>query len=260
MSEVQTRSVTVNGQPARILEKGTGPVLGYLGGLAGVPQWTPFLEALSRSHHVVCPSLPGFPGALGHEELDSLIDWVSAALDLVEASGLSGCDLAASSVGAMLALEIAALSPATVKRLALLSPLGLYDAAMPVPHIWARKSADMAALLCARTDELARLQAAPEGADAAEWNLAQARAVAAGARLLWPMCELGLSKRLHRVRQRTLLAWGAEDRIVVSGYMRLMAERLGSDPVTALIPGAGHLLDIDAPAEAAAVISRFLRE
>jgi len=175
MTEVATRFVSVNGHQARILEKGSGSVVGYLGGLAGVPQWTPFLEALSREHRVVCPSLPGFPGAQGHEELDSLIDWVSATLDLIEAAGLSGCDLAGNSVGAMLALEVAALSPESVGRLALMAPLGLYDEAVPVPHIWARRSADMAALLCTRTDELARLQVVPEGEDAVEWNLEQAR-------------------------------------------------------------------------------------
>jgi len=42
--------------------------------------------------------------------------------------------------------------------------------------------------------------------------------------------------------------------------MGLIAGKLGNDPVTTIIPGAGHLLDIDAPHEAAAIITRFLRE
>jgi pimeloyl-ACP methyl ester carboxylesterase len=259
MSDPQIRTVAVNGHEARVLEKGNGPKLGYLAGLAGAPRWTPFLEALSREHHVICPSLPGFPGATGHEELDSLVDWLAAVLDLLDASGLSGQDIAANSVGALLALEIAALSPASVKRLALMSPLGLYDEAMPVPHIWARRSADIAGLLSARPDELARLQAAPDGADVVEWNLVLARAVAAGARLLWPMCDLGTAKRLHRVRQQTLLIWGSEDRIVAPAYMKLFAEKLSGSATTMLIPGAGHLVDIDAPEEAASAIGRFLR-
>src|ERR1700690_418953 len=122
MSAPSQRTVLVNGHKCRVLEKGTGPLLGYLGGLIGVPRWTPMLDELSRTHRVVCPSLPGFPGATGYEDLDSLIDWLSFTLDLLEASGLSGADLVGHSVGATLAAELAALSPGMVRRLVLLAP------------------------------------------------------------------------------------------------------------------------------------------
>ncbi len=258
MSEPEMRTVTVNGHSARILEKGRGRTLGYLAGLAGVPRWTPFLDALSQHFRVVVPSLPGFPGAEGHEDLDHLIDWVAVTLDLLDAAELTGGDLAGNSVGAMLALEIAALSPASVKRLALMAPLGLYDERTPIPHIWAQRGGDVAALLCTHPDELARLQAPPEGANTVEWNLTIARATAAGARLLWPMCDLGLAKRLHRVRQPTLLLWGEQDRVAAPAYLDLFAGGLAGPVTTQLVAGAGHLLDIDAPADAVQAIVRFL--
>jgi pimeloyl-ACP methyl ester carboxylesterase len=204
--------------------------------------------------------LPGFPGAEGHEDLDSLLDWITVTLDILDATNLTGCDLAASSVGAMLALEVAALSPAAVNRLALMAPLGLYSDHWPVPHIWARRSADMLALLANDKEELSRLQAVPDGADPVEWNLVLSRATAAGARLLWPMCELGLHHRLHRVRQPTLLVWGNEDQIVRPEYASLFAAAIAGPVETVTIPNAGHLVELDAPREAAASITRFLRE
>jgi pimeloyl-ACP methyl ester carboxylesterase len=72
------------------------------------------------------------------------------------------------------------------------------------------------------------------------------------------MCELGLAKRLHRVRQPVLLLWGAEDRITPSGYAREFASRLPGPVGTALIAGAGHLIDIDAPEQAAICIRDYL--
>lgn len=260
MSGLEERTVVVNGYPARIWEKGSGPRLGYLAGLAGAPTWSPFLESLSQTHRVVVPSLPGFPGAPDYEHLDTLTDWVAATLDLIEASDLSGADFAASSIGAMLALEMAALSPASVGRLALLAPLGLHDEHAPVPHIWARKSADMAAYLCEDTEALAQSQAAPEGVDVVDWNLMIARASAAGARLLWPMCELGLVKRLHRVRQSVLFVWGERDRIMAPSYATKFKERLSGVVQITTVPDAGHLLDIDAPSAAAQRIQGFLQE
>jgi pimeloyl-ACP methyl ester carboxylesterase len=258
MSEVRTHHVTVNGYSMRVLEKGSGPKLAYLGGLAGVPRWTPFLDSLAERFHVVCPSLPGFPGATGHEDLDSLTDWMAATLDLFDAADITGADVCASSVGAMLALELAALSPGSVNRMALMAPLGLYDDATPVPHIWARKGSDLPALLCVDTEALARLQAAPEGGDPVEWNIVIARATAAGARLLWPTCDLGLAKRLHRVSQPTLFLWGTADAIVWPSYMELFRKSVKGPTQGALIQGAGHLIDIDAPAEAARAVTRFL--
>ena len=258
MSDPETRTVAVNGHDMRVLSKGRGKTIGFLAGLAGIPCWTPFLDLLAEQYRVVVPSLPGFPGAMGHEDLDHLLDWLAATLDLLEAAGLEGCDIVGSSIGAMLALEIAALSPQSVGRLALMSPLGLHDDREPIPHIWARRAVDLPSYLCAHAETLVALQTAPEGADAIEWSLSMARATSAGARLMWPMCELGLAKRLHRVRQPTLLIWGGKDRILGPLYESLFKEALKCPLESVRLADAGHLIDIDEPGQAAALVSSFL--
>ena len=80
---------------------------------------------------MIVPSLPGFPGAEGHERLDTLADWIAATLDLLEGAGLEGADLVGCSVGGTLAAEAAIFSRRLVRRLALLAPFGLFDAAQP---------------------------------------------------------------------------------------------------------------------------------
>ena len=49
---------------------------------------------------------------------------------------LAGADLAGSSVGASLALEVAALWPASVRRIAAIAPFGLFDETTPPTDPW----------------------------------------------------------------------------------------------------------------------------
>ena len=244
------RTVRVNSEPCRVWEKGTGEPIGYLAGLGGLNEWTPFLDLLSGTRRVIVPSLPGFPGSgPSHRLLDTLPDWIAATLDLLEAAGLGGCDLIGHSVGGMLAAECAALSRATVKRLVLIAPLGLFDEAEPVADVWARRADEIPALYSTKPAEFAAARLtppkdlSPEGV--VEWQIVQTRASEAAARLLWPMGELGLAKRLHRITCPTTLVWGSEDRIVPASYAKRFASLIGGPTEIRTIAGAGHAVDFD---------------
>lgn len=251
------RAVRVNGFPCRVWEAGEGKPVGVLGGFSGVPRWSPFLEQLARSRRVVVPSLPGFPGGLGHDRLDDLMDWVAATLDLLEQAAIEGEDLVGLSVGGMLAAEVAAL--AHVRRLVLVSPFGLFDEHEPVADPFARKPREIPELLCARAGAFEELRDPPEGEDPAEWMIGLARADEAAARLLWPLGERGLAKRLHRIRVPTLIVWGSEDRVIPPSYADRFARGIAAAAKVHRIAGAGHLVDADAPHELAGAIEEFLR-
>jgi pimeloyl-ACP methyl ester carboxylesterase len=251
------RRVRVNGLPCRVWEAGEGEPLGVLAGLGGVPRWSPFLERLSRSRRVIVPSLPGFPGAAGHDRLDDLMDWVSATLDLTEQAGIDGTDLVGLSVGGMLAAEVAALG--RVRRLVLVAPFGLFDERDPVADPFARKPREVPGLLCARPEAFEALRDPPDGEDPAEWMIALARADEAAARLLWPLGDRGLSKRLHRIRVPTLIVWGDEDRVIPPSYAERFAGAIAATATVRRIASAGHLVAVDRPDELAAAIDDFLR-
>jgi pimeloyl-ACP methyl ester carboxylesterase len=253
------RAVSVNGLPCRVWEAGEGDPLGVLAGLGGTPRWTPFLERLAERHRVIVPSLPGFPGALGHDRLDDLSDWVSATLDLLEGAGLDGADLVGCSVGGMLAAEVAAFSRATVRRLVLVSPFGLFDAREPVADPFARKPREVPELLCSRPEAFAAQREAPPGEDHAEWVITLARADEAAARLLWPLGDRGLAKRLHRIRVPTRIVWGERDPVIPPSYAERFAGGLGARADVLLISEAGHLVDLDQPEHLARAVEEFLR-
>lgn len=253
------RTVAVNGQPCRVWEKGSGSPVFYLAGLLGLPRWTPFLDRLAGHRRVVAPSLPGFPGAVGHDRLDSLLDWIAVSLDLLEAAGFQGGDLVGASVGGALAAEVAAMAPGLVRRLALIAPFGLYDESQPPTDLWAQKPGMLPSLLSTQPERFAAFSAAPEGVGAEEWAIVTTRASEAAARLLWPLADTRLERRLHRIRCDTLVVWGAEDKVLSPRYAQRFAEGIAERTHVAVIPGAGHLAELDAPEAVADVVLQAFR-
>jgi pimeloyl-ACP methyl ester carboxylesterase len=56
---------------------------------------------------------------------------------------------------------------------------------------------------------------------------------------IWPIPERGLAKRLHRIRAKTLVLWGAADKLISNIYAQDFATHIKSAHAE-LIPGAGH--------------------
>lgn len=257
--DVTETNVQVNGSPCRVWRKGRGKPVYYLPGFGGLPKWTPFLDAMAESREVVAVSPPGFPGGLGHDALDSHLDWVLATHDLLRGAGMERADLIGVSVGGALAAEMAAIFPHLVRRLVLIAPFGLFDEAEPSADIFAQRPPELPTLLCSNPETWAWLKAPPEGANSVEWPLEQTRAAEAAARYLWPVGDTRLVKRLPRIAAPTLLLWGAEDRVMPFSYARRMADAIGGETTAQRIEAAGHLADLDQPDRVAEIVRGFLR-
>jgi pimeloyl-ACP methyl ester carboxylesterase len=229
--------------------------------MLGNPGIHPFLEALAADHRVIAPSLPGFIPSAPREDLRFLFDWVVALSEVVDITGLAGAPVVASSVGAMLALELAAVRPEAFERLVLLSPLGLWDDEHPVADLFATPSFGQRELLL---DVPARAStffdedvSAPRDA-ALEHGIARYHTRRAAASLIWPLPDHGLADRIHRVTCPAGVVWGERDRFnpveCADGYARSLSGHVG----TRTIAAAGHCLEWDAPAEAAAAVEELL--
>ena len=254
----RTRSVAVNGQPCRVWEKGEGAPLVFLSGFGGLPRWTECLDHLAARRRVIAPSLPGFPGTTEIGPLYTHLDWLLAICDLIGGAGLERCDLMGVSLGGALAADVAAVWPKLVDRLVLVSPLGLFDEKEPSTDLFAQHSDQLPQLLCADPKRYLAHIAVPEGADPVEWMVATTRAREAAARFLWPLGDTGLASRLHRIKQETLLVWGAGDRVIPKSYRARFAAGISGTTRVEIVEGAGHLLDIDVPTQAVERIEAFL--
>ena len=179
-------------------------------------------------------------------------------LDLLEASGLFGADWVGASVGGTLAAEVAALSPSAASRLVLIAPFGLFDENEPVTDVWAQRQSELPGLLSSKPERLAEFLAPPEDIDPIEWQILLGRANEAAARLLWPTGDLGLHKRLHRIRIPTLILVGSEDRVIPASYAKRLASGISGWVEVRSIEGAGHMAELDQPDAVAEAILGFL--
>ncbi|HEX6442234.1 MAG TPA: alpha/beta hydrolase, partial [Stellaceae bacterium] len=87
----------------------------------------------------------------------------------------------------------------------------------------------------------------------------QTRASEAAARIFWPLGNTRLEKRLPLISAPTLLLWGEEDRIVPRSYADKFAQGIAGKTEIRIIPGAGHLAELDQPDAVARAILAWTR-
>lgn len=248
------------GGTCRIWEKGSGNPLAIFAGGAGYQRWTPYLELLSQQRKVVLISQPGYPGSgPGHHDLDDTCDWITMGHDLLEAADVVGADLAGESAGGMLAAELAAFSDTHIRRLILVGAAGLYDEAEPFVNPFAVRPNDIASLVSSNREAFDEAFASPQGDEdeTTEYEITAYRAVESCSRLIWPMGDRGLKKRLHRIKCPTLLLWGSEDKVVPASYAKRFADGISGPTEIRSIEGAGHTVTVDKPSEAAEAVLAF---
>ena len=115
---------------------GNGPPLVYLHGPWGLAPDRAFVARLAEKNTVYAPKFPGT--SRGDTEaahaLDSWLDLVVYYGELFDALKLAAPAVVGHSFGGLLAAEIAAASPKSVGRLALIDPVGLWLDDHPVQN------------------------------------------------------------------------------------------------------------------------------
>ena len=251
------RTIEFRGGRMVIDERGSGTTVGYLHGPIGCPPQHPFLDLLAEQCRVVAPNLPGCTGSDPCDDLRGIHDWVAVVSELIDLAGLAGHPLVASSTGAMLALELAAVRPEAFSHLVLVSPLGLWVDDDPVADPFGTTLTRQRDMLTADPACTAPFFDDVEGRDAlglADDGVARYTTRTAAASLVWPIPEFGLTSRIHLVRCPVSLVWGESDRLNPPSYLERYAARLTNVTATRVVPGAGHLVEWDEPAIVAEVL------
>ena len=252
---------TARGASCRVLRGGKGEPLVFLHGFAGLREDEPMLEELSRHYAVSAPELPGYGESTGEDLLEDMLDFTLHGWDVVDALGIDHPHLVAHSLGGMIAGEMASIDPARPRKLALVAPVGVWIDEHPIPDIFATLPHDLPALLF--HDPVRGAASLTGGLDFSDdqalvdFFVGNARRLGTAGKLMFPIPNRRLSKRLYRLRAETLLLWGDSDRLVPPLYADRWLE-LVPHAAMATIAEAGHLAPEEQPAAVAEAITRFL--
>jgi pimeloyl-ACP methyl ester carboxylesterase len=201
----------------------------------------------------VALDLPGHGRSTGPGQA-SIAAYAGAVAALADALGLGEAVLVGHSMGGGIALHLALSQPARVRGLVLLSTTarlfvapGLLQQLVDDPAAARRWIVEMGygpqttrRMLDLGTAQLARVDPAVLHGDFVACSAFDVR------------------PRLAEVRAPALVACGAEDRLTPPKYVRALAEGLANARFE-LIPAAGHMLPMEAPAAVAELVLGFLR-
>ena len=252
---------TRKGTRCRVLEAGSGAPLVFLHGAGGLLRDNPFLDLLAQRYHVLAPEWPGYGESTGDELLEDMLDFALHGWDLVDALGLRQPHLVGHSMGGMIAAEMACLAPREVGKLVLVAPAGLWLDEQPIPDIFAMLPFQLAEVLFA--DPAAGQQLLTGGADLSDMEalkdfyLMNQRRLSMAGKILFPIPNRRLSKRLYRLTADTLIVWGGADRLIVPAYAAAWKAQIPGARVET-IESAGHMLPYERPDAFARVVGGFL--
>lgn len=255
---------TARGTHVRVFTTGPAgaPPLVFLHGLAGLLDDTTFLDHLGAGYEVFAPELPGYGQSRGEELLEDMLDFALHGWDVLVALGLDQRrpTLVGHSLGGMIAAEMACLAPRAIQQLVLVTPFGLWVPEQPVPDIFALLPFEFgehlfhdqrraAALLVGATDV-----AEPEALR--DFVVANARRLGTAGKILFPIPNRRLAKRLYRLTTDALVVWAEHDRLLPPVYAHPWQAALPHSRSTSL-PDAGHMLPYEQPRALAETVLAF---
>jgi pimeloyl-ACP methyl ester carboxylesterase len=252
---------TKKGTRCRVLEGGSGAPVVFFHGAGGLLADNPFLDGLARRYHVFAPEWPGYGESTGEELLEDMLDFALHGWDLVDALGLRQPHLVGHSMGGMIAAEMACLAPRDLAKLVLVGAAGLWLEEHPIPDIFAMLPQEIAEVLFVDPARGAALLTG--GADLSDiealkdFYVVTQRRLAMAGKILFPIPNRRLSKRLYRLTAETLVLWGASDRLIAPAYAAQWKALIAGARVQT-IDGAGHMLPWEQPEAFVEAVIRFL--
>jgi pimeloyl-ACP methyl ester carboxylesterase len=241
---------------------GHGPPLVYLHGPWGIAPDRAFVAGLAAANTVYAPKFPGCSRG-DHEAIHAIDSWLDLVVyhgELFDALDLAAPALIGHSFGGLVAAEIAAAAPKSLRCLALIDPVGLWRDDHPVQNWMILPSKARRSFLFADADgEVAkRFFDAPAGA--AERVETQAQFIwsqACTGKFVWPIADRGFAKHGHRIAVPTLIVWGDTDRIIAPAYAQEFAKQIPGARIE-MIARAGHLPQLEQPDAVLKMLAAFL--
>jgi len=255
---------TLRGVRVHVFESGSAsaPPLVFFHGVMGLLSDTTFLDRLAQRYHVFAPELPGYGESQDEELLEDMLDFSLHGWDVVDALELQRPVVVGHSLGGMIAAEMACLAPAAVDRLVLVDAFGMWLDEAPIPDLFSLLPFEFGDYLFrdpARASEL--LRGATDVAEPAalmQFFVDNARQLGTAGKILFPIPNRRLSKRMYRLVTPTLVVWAEDDRLMPAAVYAARWQALLPNGRLVCLGDSGHMLPYEQPQRLAEAVVAFL--
>ncbi len=262
MATLTTETIaTGRGVDIEVRRGGSGPPLVWFHGLVGLANQEPALELLADSFTVHAPIWPGYGDLANEGSVEDMLDFALLGWDIVDALGLKKPHLVGHSFGAMIAAEMACVARHDLAKLALVAPFGLWVEDSPITDPFAVLPFELTELLFVNGENASMLL--PPGIDMAsdeglaQFMISNSRRLGTAGKIMFPIPNRRLSKRLYRVSAPTQVVMATGDQLITDAYGEAWRSQI-ADATVERIDDAGHLVNLEQPERLAAVITSFL--
>lgn len=243
---------------------GNGPPLVFVHGAADDGRiWAPQLEALADELTVVAWDEPGAGRSSDVPAGFGITDYASCLAGLIEALALGPAHVAGLSWGGTVALELYRHRPELVATLILADTYAGWKGSLPENEVRARVAAAHRMLATSRVKHDPTFPGLFAGAPPPRF-VPLLSDIAAGVRRdslmtqLLVMAETDQRDLLPRIAVPTLLIWGELDVRSPLGVARQFEQEI-QDATLVVLPGAGHLSNLEQPAQFNAAVRTHCR-
>jgi pimeloyl-ACP methyl ester carboxylesterase len=238
---------------------GGGEPLLFLHGVQGLPAWTEALSRLAERFTVIAPDHPGFGHSDTPDWIDDVDDLAFFYLDLLAKMADGRVHIVGHSLGGWIALAMAVRSTAQFQSLTLIDSAGISVPGVKRGDMFIGSAAETGRLLFASEEAAVRWSAEWQASDALKEMYDKNRAAAA--KYTWQprLHDPRLAKWLHRIDVPTQIVWGKADWLIPAAHGEALQRAIGQGAASlTVLPGVGHLGDIEAPAQFAEAIIPFI--
>ena len=265
MRDVELQHVRVHGRRIAYRRNGSGPTVLLLhGGVSDGREWLPLMTDVAADADVVALDLPGCGGSDDPPPGCTLADLADDVAGVVAALDLGPVHLGGLSFGGGLALQVAIRHPRTVRSLLLFSAYAGWAGSLPPEEVAARRAWARTFLAGSRPTDPAELvpgllgtSLPPELADLLAQMAAAARPGPTMS-LLEAFADADLSADLGDVRCPTLVVHGELDERAPRPVADALHRGIPGSRLV-VVPGVGHMVDLEARAETAALVRDVVR-
>jgi pimeloyl-ACP methyl ester carboxylesterase len=253
-----TEDIRAAGSTLRVRKGGGGDPILVLPHDIGTLDRLPFYDALARRFTVYVPSHPGYDGSERPDWMRSVRDIAVTYQSLLATINKTNVSLVGLGFGGWIAAEMATMSPQAFRRLVLVGAMGVKPVKGEILDQAIVSYIDYARAGFEDQGAFDRLFGAdPSTEQLEQWDLNREMTF----RIAWKpyMYNPTLPHLLGGVKTPSLIVWGRGDKIVPLECGEAYARALPGSRL-AVVPGAGHFVDMEQPEALAKLIVEFAVE